>query len=75
MAKELVEIELDVPLKNVNEDVPHGGKVYYGKVKVTPEMAEDLKRREHEYHEYERNLIRNNGKQINAGDIIGNAGD
>jgi hypothetical protein len=61
-----VEIELDVPLRNVNEK-----KTFFGKVKVTREQAEDLKRREHEYHQYERGLIRNNGRKIDAGSIVG----
>lgn len=65
-----VEIELDVPLRNVNEN----NKTYYGKVRVPKSMADDLKRREHEFHEYERNLIRDNGRSIDAGNIVGNTG-
>ena len=70
--EKLVEIELDVPLQTLTKD---GRKEYFGKVKVTKDVADDLKRREHEYHQYERSLIRNNGRSVEAGSIVGGTGE
>lgn len=71
-SEKLVEINLDVPLTNI---VQGGKKEYFGKVKVTQEVADDLKRREHDYLMYERSMIRDNGQQINAGSLVGNQGN
>lgn len=62
-----VTVELDVPLVNVGR--VDGGKydgnknqtVFEGRVEVTAEQAEDLLRRQKEWSQYEKNLIRDNG--------------
>jgi hypothetical protein len=70
MAGQLVEIELQVPLQNI---VPGGKREFKAgeTLKVTEEIAEDLKRREKEYLAYERSLIRDNGSMVEAGKIVG----
>jgi hypothetical protein len=67
-AEKTVEITLDVPITNI---VNGGKKTYQGKVRVPKGIADDLKRREHEYLMYERSLIRNNGSTVAAGSLIG----
>lgn len=71
-AEKLYEIELSVPLQNI---VQGSKKEYFGKVRVTKEVADDLKRREYEHMQYERSLIRDNGHQIDAGSLVGNQGN
>jgi peptidyl-tRNA hydrolase len=77
--KDMVTIELEVPLTTVGKAA--GGKydgnkaqtVHHGKVTVTSEVAEDLLRRQKEYLQYERTLIRDNGRTgIDSGTISGN---
>jgi hypothetical protein len=79
-----VRINLDVPLTSVVGPNPKNrtgyGKynknnqteVFHGDMQVPAELAEDLLRRQREYHEYEQGLIRDNGhKDVNAGQIMG----
>lgn len=47
------------------------GQVFQGKVKVTPEIAEDLKSRLADQDRYQRYLYKDGGKQIEAGTIVG----
>lgn len=74
-----VTVELDVPLKNSGRteggryDPKLASTFYEGRVEVSEQTAEDLLRRQKEYHNYERSLIRDNGmKNLDAGNIVGN---
>lgn len=66
-SKDLVELELSVPLTNVGkfEGGTHNRQrnvtVFHGKVLVDADMAEDLRRREKEYLQYQAGLVSDNG--------------
>ncbi len=73
-----VTLELDTPLTNIGRY--EGGKyngnnnttTYHGRVEVSEEVAEDLLRRQKDFNQYEKNLIRNNGKRdMFSGEISG----
>lgn len=65
----LVEIELSVPLNNVEGNGLI--KTYVGKVSVDAETAKDLKRREAEYKTYQANLIMERKDNVNIGEYGG----
>lgn len=60
-AKE-VEITVDRPFIT-------NGKVLHGKVRVPMNVADDIKRREHEYQEYEKRLLRKDSETVHVKDI------
>ena len=61
-----VEITLDRPFVT-------NGKVLQGKVRVPMEVADDLKRREHEYSQYEKGLLTRRTEDVAVKEIaVGN---
>lgn len=82
--KDKVTIMLDTPLTNISDPDPSkrfGGKyngqnnteTFFGKVTVDEATAEDLMRRQNEWHEHQNNLHRDNGQRdLNAGGFTGN---
>lgn len=72
-----VTVVLDTPLTNIGKydggkyDHRNSTTVFYGKVEVDEATAQDLLRRQAEYKDYEKNLIRDNGvKNYEAGKIV-----
>ena len=68
-----VEIEISRPFitngKQMGVEIIDGKQVFTGRIKVPMEVAEDIKRREHEYDQYERDLLRNNGETLKVKEI------
>ena len=68
-----VEIEITRPFvtngKMVGVEIIDGKQVFTGKAKVPMDVADDLKRREHEYDQYEKSLLRKSEETVAVKEI------